>query len=95
VYGLCSYPISRKKWIRDFPAKRAAPIEWTGASPQRLMVSIVSLEESRGDIGPISMYLIVEAASAIKVVEECHVCFAAPKVHISDLKVAPDFLGGG
>jgi hypothetical protein len=35
VYGGCSYPKSRKKWMRSMPAKSAAPIEWTGASPQR------------------------------------------------------------
>ena len=35
VYGGCSYPISRKKWILSVPANRAAPIECTGASPHR------------------------------------------------------------
>jgi hypothetical protein len=36
------------------------------------------------------LYLIVKATTAIEVVEECRVGLAAPKVHISNLKIAPN-----
>ncbi len=35
VYGLCSYPISSKKWIFSLFWKSAAAMLCTGASPQR------------------------------------------------------------
>ena len=33
--GGCWYPMSSKKWIWSLRAKSAAPMLWTGASPQR------------------------------------------------------------
>jgi hypothetical protein len=42
-----------------------------------------------------SMYLVVEAATAIEVVEKGSVSLATPKVHIGNLKVAPDFFCWG
>jgi hypothetical protein len=36
-------------------------------------------------------YLVVKATTAIEVVEECLVGLAAPKVHIGNLKIAPNY----
>jgi len=36
------------------------------------------------------LYLVVKATSTIKVVEKCRVGRAAPKVHIGNLKIAPN-----
>jgi hypothetical protein len=38
------------------------------------------------------LYLVVKATSSIKVVEECRVGLAAPKVHIGNLKIAPNWV---
>ena len=35
-------------------------------------------------------HLIVESALLIKILEELHVRFATPQIHVTDLKVAPD-----
>lgn len=36
------------------------------------------------------LYLVVKATTAIEVVEECRIGLAAPKVHIGNLKIAPN-----
>jgi hypothetical protein len=35
-------------------------------------------------------YLVVEPALRVKILEELHICLAAPKFHVSNLEVAPD-----
>jgi hypothetical protein len=39
------------------------------------------------------LYLVVKTTTAIEVVEECGVCLAAPKIHIGNLKIAPNCVG--
>lgn len=36
------------------------------------------------------LYLVVKATLAIEVVEECRIGLSAPKVHIGNLKIAPN-----
>ena len=89
--GAWSYPISRKKCMRSFPAKSAAAIECTGASPQRYFTRHVLLVRI-GEEGVVKRrrYLVVKSTATVEVLEECRVGLAAPKVHIGYLKVAPN-----
>lgn len=89
--GAWSYPISRKKCMRSFPAKSAAAIECTGASPQRYFTRHFLLVLIGGE-GVIKRrrYLVVKSTATVEVLEECRVGLAAPKVHIGYLKVAPN-----
>jgi len=90
--GLCSYPISRKKWMRSVPANSAAAIECTGASPQRYHISYTFgsyFGAARGEKG--RLYLVVKATKSIKVLKERRVGLTAPKVHIGNLKIAPNY----
>jgi hypothetical protein len=98
VNGACSYPISRNMWMRSAPARSDTPIECTGASPQRC--------RRRTVVSPIRTcrfvllvggrtYLVVETAVALEVLEKRRVGLAAPKVHIANLKVAPNCFASG
>jgi hypothetical protein len=89
--GAWSYPISRKKCMRSFPAKSAAAIECTGASPQRYFTRHVLLVLI-GEEGVIKRrrYLVVKSTATVEVLEECRIGLAAPKVHIGYLKIAPN-----
>jgi hypothetical protein len=89
------------------PAKSAAAIVCTGASPQRCRRSYIPSNYRSGEGGQCFFfgvefevvegclkkglqYLVVKAARTIEVLEERGVGLAAPKVHIGDLKVAPN-----
>lgn len=52
----------------------------------RNMFYLVERSEGDGE----GLYLVVKATTAIEVVEECRVGFAAPKVHIGNLEIAPN-----
>lgn len=88
TYGLCSYPMSSKKWIWSFFAKSAAAMLCTGASPQRCAMHVVSGEDEQ--FGRELAHLVVESAGGVEVVEVLHVGLAAPEVHVGDFEVAPD-----
>ena len=88
--GAWSYPISRKKCMRSFPAKSAAAIECTGASPQRYFIRQFLLVRIKAKGVKQRRYLVVKSTATVEVLEECRVGLAAPKVHIGYLKVAPN-----
>ena len=58
-------------------------------SPPLIRPSIHQKKEPREREG--EAYLVVEPASRFEVVEEGRVRGAAPKVHVGDLKVTPDY----
>lgn len=76
--------MSLKKWICSFLARRAAPIECTGASPH-LCERVSSTLSTYGKYN-----LVVESASLVEVFKEFHVGFASPEIEITYLEVAPD-----
>ena len=90
MYGLCSYPISSKKWICSLLWNSAAAMLCTGASPQRYQPHVSP--SPRGDpfARNIAAHLVVEPALAVEEVEELRVRLAPPEVHVRDLEVAPD-----
>lgn len=89
MYGLCSYPISSKKWIWSLFANRDTAMLCTGASPQRY--DDVSMNNARAGEKPAPVtHLVVEAAGTVEVLEEFCVRLVAPEVHARDLEVAPD-----
>ena len=79
------------------PAKSAAPIVCTFASPQRYLYTHDSpigqkVFKPRTGGGNGGTYLIIEASVAIKVIEIGREGFSTPKFHIGDLKVVVDCL---
>jgi hypothetical protein len=88
VYSACVYPIEWKKWIRSVPAKSAAAIEWTGASPQRChfvynpqsgrIFFWFSSKGERKNLKGSLQYLIVEATTTIEVLEKRGIGLTAP-----------------
>jgi hypothetical protein len=60
----------------------------TGASPQRCSVDNEPSDFTSFKDGTI--YLIVEAALFVEVVEEFGIGLASPKIHVTDLEVTPD-----
>ena len=53
---------------------------------------MVQFEGERVRIWMVLQYLVVETAAPIEVLEERGVGFAAPKVQIGNLKIAPNYL---
>ena len=78
--------------MRSVPANSAAAIECTGASPQRCFIWSIFSSYLRGGKERDDVYLIVKATATIEVLKERRVGLAAPKVHIGNLKVAPNCL---
>lgn len=74
--------------IWSFLANKAAPILWTGASPQRYGEHDISQTNWRS--GYQSAYLIVESTLLIEEIEEFGVCFTSPQIQVADLEIAPD-----
>ena len=75
--------------MRSLPAKSAAAIECTGASPQRYFIHTF-FSSYWGEGVKRQRYLVVKSTATVEVLEECRVSLAAPKVHIGYLKVAPN-----
>jgi hypothetical protein len=89
VYGGCSYPISRKKWILSVPPNNAAAIECTGASPHRCQPKNHQKAHTRGEENKAD--LVIKPAAGFEEIEESGIGGTAPEVQIGDLKVAPDW----
>ena len=82
--------MSLKKWIWSRDAKRAAPMECTGASPHRYLMGKWMWAMRKGESRPLSN-LIVKAPLAFQIIKVLGIRFAAPKVHVRNFEIAPDW----